>query len=227
MASVTTTSLTDYLRFLKADGSFHSLLEREIWILQRLLYRFRNQHRRFIHFRKVIAVVRMLRKDAPWVIYKPILQELRKQEVLSNRPECQQLLYGSLVALRVMVAHTATIHSACIHACQSLSSMIGNTFFMQLSLVLSSALARVNTLLRNAAVRCVKLFNELRPNLSLPNVRSLIDAIDARVKGWKQANNSEPRGRAQLLHALSNVPTHVPSLAEELPLTIQVPEDDS
>ncbi|PHU13025.1 hypothetical protein BC332_19955 [Capsicum chinense] len=124
-------------------NSFVIQLQTDFAILDRLVYKNKNQHRRCSYFQYLLKVRRDLR----------LLQAANLEEVLSAS---FQVLYGKRPKQKVQLLESLTLTVD-----REISTLLARSFFMGFSLTVLSLLARIRVLVQQMLLDVVCLYNKL------------------------------------------------------------------
>ncbi|XP_078437610.1 uncharacterized protein LOC144708244 isoform X2 [Wolffia australiana] len=147
------------------------LLRSESNILDRVVYKNKNQHRRCFYFKSLLKVRRDVRlllsagledilSSTSQVIHgRNPAQKVHLLERLKNRaPNGKNNFYLRLLGVSRLLSQMV---EPILRAAMQISSLLAKSFFMGFSLIIMSLLARIRTTVQQMLVECVTLFNKV------------------------------------------------------------------
>ncbi|KAL3819283.1 hypothetical protein ACJIZ3_005188 [Penstemon smallii] len=150
--------------------SFMGQLQIECGILERLVYKHKNQHRRCTYFQYVLKVRRDLKLlksakleeilDASFVVINSNRpkQKLQNLESLKKR-RCDSDKYNFLERLLGVARLLSQMVEAMLKAATEISTLLAQSFFMKFALTTLAVLARIRVLVQQILVDIVQVYN--------------------------------------------------------------------
>ncbi|XP_051133892.1 uncharacterized protein LOC127253372 [Andrographis paniculata] len=150
--------------------SFTAQLHTECGILDRLVYKHKNQHRRCSYFQYVLKVRRDLNLlkstnmeeilDSAFIVINGNRPKQKVQLLESlKRRKCSSGKYNFLVRLLGFSRLLSQISEPLLKAAMEISTLLARSFFMKFSLTILSVLARIRVLVQQMLLDVVLIYN--------------------------------------------------------------------